>query len=536
MPPPVPLIPPDPSNPAEIPPASPPLSSAPSPVTSQDAPPPSFSESTPEIPSSSPQATGQGVLGNAPAGATPYSELPKEQKCGEAHPSNTVPPVSTESPSPKSPADSTFSWAQFGASTCKIPQSDVHVNISPEGRPRVKIPNSVFERGAKLHSDYIVGVFYGKPLAYGKIWAVLNFLWGKDRKVTIQNLTKNAFLFYIPNPALRKRVLQHELWRVGDSPFFVTPWKAEYSFNPPALDRAPVWAKISNIPCDLVTDEGLSFIVKPLGKVVDAKPFTIYNSAEVKVVVDLTKPLPSELEIEREDGNIVVLQVKFPWLPPVCPVCNEIGHKAQFCPTVESPRNQTKPPTVNKGKGKVGEEASKSAPPQEKKKSSASSEDKASSSEVPRTKSAPSVSKKPDIPQWVPKEKSGPNSMLDSTPDQSPTDPPASASHDLPQSPTINTNPPFNATKKPSSPKKTPKPSPPTSSNLVKNRFEPLLLCDENQTSSMEIVIFSPNKDHFSPSSSAPKLSKKKRKLNDKFSPDKGGGFPLITWESHQHL
>lgn len=116
--------------------------------------------------------------------------------------------------------------------------------------------------------------------------------------MTIHNLTNNAFLFYIPSPSLRKRVLQHELWRVGDSPFFVMPWTSEFSFNPPSLDKAPVWASIKNIPFDLITPEGLGIICRPLGRAVDYKPFNSINSAEVKVVVDLTKPLPNVLELE----------------------------------------------------------------------------------------------------------------------------------------------------------------------------------------------------------------------------------------------
>lgn len=152
----------------------------------------------------------------------------------------------------------------------------------------------MFERGAELHSDYIVGIFYGNPPSYGKIWGVLNFLWGKDKRVTIHNLTANAFLFRIPSASLRKRVLQNELWRVGDSRFFVTEWKASFSLNPPSLQKALVWASISNIPFDLITDEGMGIIAGPLGVVVDAKP------ASIKVIMDLTKTLPSTVELERD--------------------------------------------------------------------------------------------------------------------------------------------------------------------------------------------------------------------------------------------
>ena len=77
-----------------------------------------------------------------------------------------------------------------------------------EKKKREQRRNAVFERGVKAHSDYIVGIFYGNAPSYGKIWGVLNYLWGKDRRVTIHNLSKNAFLFYISSVSLRQRILQ----------------------------------------------------------------------------------------------------------------------------------------------------------------------------------------------------------------------------------------------------------------------------------------------------------------------------------------
>ncbi|KAG7576912.1 hypothetical protein ISN45_Aa03g012390 [Arabidopsis thaliana x Arabidopsis arenosa] len=278
-----------------------------------------------------------------PPASLKFNVIPSEKGVLGAAPSSLVkdnssfPFASHEASSPQASlprvADPGFNWAKTLTSSGKIPVSLAPVSISTEGRPRVKVPNSVFERGAKLHEDFIVGIFYGKAPSYGKIWGVLNFLWGKDKRVTIHKLTTNAFLFHIPSPSLRNRVLQHELWHVGDSPFFVTAWKSEFSFNPPSLEKAPVWASIKDIPFDLITPEGLSIICRPLGRAVDHKPLTSINSAEVKVIVDLTKPLPAVLEIEREDGQVLLLKVTYPWLPPLCPLCNEIGHKASLCPT-----------------------------------------------------------------------------------------------------------------------------------------------------------------------------------------------------------
>ena len=181
--------------------------------------------------------------------------------------------------------------------------------------------------------------------SYGKIWGVLNYLWGKDRRVTIHNLSNNAYIFYIPSVALRQCILQHELWRVGDSPFFVAEWKAAFSIDPPSLNFAPIWVILSKVPFDLLTDEGLEIISKPLGRIVDAKPFSSVSSVDGKVVVDLTVRLPETSEIERENGLVDVLEVSYSWLPSLCPKCNEIGHKANFCHT-RKPQHKDQGQTV----------------------------------------------------------------------------------------------------------------------------------------------------------------------------------------------
>lgn len=255
----------------------------------------------------------------------------------QAGPSST--PSSAGVPKGSTSQGSEFNWLSRTKAARKFPNSAIPVTRSEDGVPRVKIPNVVFERGAKAHSDYIVGIFYGNAPSYGKIWGVLNYLWGKDRRVTIHNLSKNAYLFYIPSVALRQRILQHELWRVGDSPFFVTEWKASFSIDPPSLQQAPIWATLNKVPFDLLTDEGLEIISKPLGRIVDAKPFSSVSSVDVKVVVDLTVKLPTSVEIERENGLVDVLEVSYAWLPPLCPVCNEIGHKASFCPSRKTQSN-----------------------------------------------------------------------------------------------------------------------------------------------------------------------------------------------------
>ena len=68
----------------------------------------------------------------------------------------------------------------------------------------------------------------------------------------------------------------------------------------------------------------------------------------MKVEVDLTKPLPSIVEFERESGEVVELSVHYPWVPPTCSHCHELGHIVRNC-FHYSPSRAEPPATAKKG-------------------------------------------------------------------------------------------------------------------------------------------------------------------------------------------
>lgn len=53
--------------------------------------------------------------------------------------------------------------------------------------------------------------------------------------------------------------------------------------------------------------------------------------AHVKVEADLTKTLPSSGELVRESGEIVPVDIDYPWMPPSCTHCGRIGHILKNC-------------------------------------------------------------------------------------------------------------------------------------------------------------------------------------------------------------
>lgn len=194
---------------------------------------------------------------------------------------------------------------------------------SETGRPRVLIPDRVFQKGAELHKDFIICYFNGRPPPFNHTQSVLNNLWGKGKRVEIHsNPLSRSMLVRIPSDYLRQKILEKRVWYVGDSMFQAIQWTSSASSISPPLDSIQIWAHLTGIPLDLRHEEGLSLVAGLVGEPKETDDFTLnlvsLTLSHVKVAVDLTQPLPEVVEFTRESGEVVEVSVSYPWVPPTC--------------------------------------------------------------------------------------------------------------------------------------------------------------------------------------------------------------------------
>lgn len=57
------------------------------------------------------------------------------------------------------------------------------VSLTDSGRPRILIPDSVFQKGAEKHKDFITCQFNGRPPPFSQIQSVLNHMWEKVKRL-----------------------------------------------------------------------------------------------------------------------------------------------------------------------------------------------------------------------------------------------------------------------------------------------------------------------------------------------------------------
>lgn len=105
-----------------------------------------------------------------------------------------LPPVDTPTPkvlfsnlNTNRPAQANVkTWAsKFQVSIDRSLKRLLPISYSPEGVPRVLIPDEVFHRGVELHKDFVVGIFMGITPSLGHIQKVLSHIWGRGNKLEI---------------------------------------------------------------------------------------------------------------------------------------------------------------------------------------------------------------------------------------------------------------------------------------------------------------------------------------------------------------
>ncbi|KAJ4888507.1 DUF4283 domain-containing protein [Raphanus sativus] len=191
-----------------------------------------------------------------------------------------------------------------------------HVASAPVDPMETSSPHP---KGADLHKNFIVCYFNGRAPPFNQIQSVLNHLWGKGRKLEIHNNPLNhSAVVRIQSEYLRGKILEKNIWYVGDSMFHTAQWTAGHTASTPPLRSIKLWAHLTGIPLDLRHQEGLSWVAGLVGDPKETDDFTLNM-------------------FTRQSGEVVEVQVEFPWLPSTCSHCHELGHVVRNCLTYTPP-------------------------------------------------------------------------------------------------------------------------------------------------------------------------------------------------------
>lgn len=207
------------------------------------------------------------------------------------------------------------------------------------GKPCVTIPNAVIEKNKKAWDSFIIGQFYEDSPTRGVVRAIVNGIWSKQRRdIVVSKMEGNPFLFRVPCPIARRRILSQSLWQIDGQTMFVAKWSPGLQPEKPQLSTVLVWLDFTGVPLQFFNRESLEHIAGLVGHPICLHPstenLTNIEVAKVYTFIDPRKPLPEAVNARFESGLVKRIKVSGPWLPSVCSQCKKVGHTVSRCPAV----------------------------------------------------------------------------------------------------------------------------------------------------------------------------------------------------------
>lgn len=153
-------------------------------------------------------------------------------------------------------------------------------------------------------------------------------------QIDVRVVDETTMKFKVLNPMMRARILRRGMWNIGNIPMVVKEWMPDELKEKPEVTAIPLWVHLKNVPMNMYSWQGLSFITSAVGVPDHLHPETAacsnFKLAKVFVVADLTKELPSKINFTK-DGRTSLVEFSYPWLPPRCNACGKWGHLEKVC-------------------------------------------------------------------------------------------------------------------------------------------------------------------------------------------------------------
>jgi hypothetical protein len=125
-------------------------------------------------------------------------------------------------------------------------------------------------------------------------------------------------------------------------------------FSKDDFSRIPIWIKLHHVSLEYWTNKGLSYVAGALGVPLHADVTTLMHKCltytRVCVVIDASKMLVKEFDLQYPYGMVITISAEYEWLPSGCSSCNVFGHNLTTCPS----NHNDKAPMMGETKMKKG--------------------------------------------------------------------------------------------------------------------------------------------------------------------------------------
>ncbi|KAF8090070.1 hypothetical protein N665_0489s0010 [Sinapis alba] len=251
------------------------------------------------------------------------------------------------------------SWVGAVQGQKVLKKYDVEVTMK-DGIGSEIVPEEITKDVEPLWDDFLIGKFLDNAPHVAKIHAIVNKIWAlndKAQMIDVFEVNTTTMKFRIMNSSVRNRILRRGMWNMAGIPVVMTKWSPVVEKQKPEAQSIPMWVHLKNVPMNMFSWQGLSFVASPVGSPVRLHPETaqclILTVAKIFVKADLTKSMNFNIQ-----GQDTLVEYFYPWLPTKYSTCGKWGHSVKVCPLNRGKQQTTTEvtPLVGEHIEKVGEE------------------------------------------------------------------------------------------------------------------------------------------------------------------------------------
>lgn len=243
------------------------------------------------------------------------------------------------------PGGSKGSWVGAVQGSRVLKKYDVEV-LMKDGVGSVVVPEEITKDAEPLWEDFLIGKFLDDAPHIAKIHAIVNKIWainGSKQMIDVFEVNATSMKFRVPNQADRNRILRRGMWNLAGIPVVVAKWSPVIAKEKAPQQSIPMWVHLKNVPIKLFSWKGLSFVSSPIGEPVrlhsDTSQCLNLEVAKIFMKVDLSSDLPRRMNFNIQ-GEDVLVEYSYPWLPARCKKCEKWGHTAKTCSGNKVPRGE----------------------------------------------------------------------------------------------------------------------------------------------------------------------------------------------------
>lgn len=228
------------------------------------------------------------------------------------------------------------SWVRAVQGQKVLKKYEVEIEMK-DGIGSIVVPEEITKDVAPLWDDFLIGKFLDSAPHIAKVHSIVNKIWtlnDRAQKIEVYEVNETMMKFRVLNQADKNRILRRGMWNLAGVPVVMTKWSPVVEKEKPPTQSIPMWVHVKRVPLKMFSWQGLSFMTSPIGVPKRLHPDTAQclnlDVAKVFVNVDLTKDLPKQLNFNVQ-GEEVLVEYSYPWLPKKCEKCGKWGHNEKVC-------------------------------------------------------------------------------------------------------------------------------------------------------------------------------------------------------------